>query len=451
MNNTELRQVSISDVRPSPENELIYHRINPDDDPSIWELARSIDNKGILEPLVVSSDLFILSGHRRHAAAILAGLETVPARVVDIERGDPGYLQLIREYNRQRVKTIDEAIKEVIIDDTPEEARRRLIADRIAKSEINVVSFKIEAAKKRPEISDGKNSFLNAVIDLLNSMIKYWPLTVRQIHYNLLNNPPLKHSAKPDSVYKNDRNSYQDLSKLLSRARIENIIPFYCIADGTRPHTPGAGWTNAQSFIKNKVGIFLKGYRRDLQASQPNHVEIVGEKNTIQATLQRAADPYCVPVTISRGYCSIAPRYEMAQRFKNSGKSKLITILVSDCDPEGDEIAMSFAQSMRRDFHISIHPIRAALTRDQVERFNLPDGGSAKTGSANYKKFIERHGSDRVYELEALHPAQLEQVIKEAIESVLDHNLFNEEIRQEERDEMEIAKYRKAVIDFMGR
>ena len=58
----------------------------------------------------------------------------------------------------------------------------------------------------------------------------------------------------------------------------------------------------------------------------------------------------------------------MAQRFKKSGKDKLVLLMVSDFDPDGEEIAHSFARSMRDDFGVAdIHPIKVALTAAQVK------------------------------------------------------------------------------------
>ena len=57
----------------------------------------------------------------------------------------------------------------------------------------------------------------------------------------------------------------------------------------------------------------------------------------------------------------------MAVRFKRSGKEKLILLVLSDFDPEGEDIGRSFAQSMRDDFGITnIVPIKLALTAEQV-------------------------------------------------------------------------------------
>jgi hypothetical protein len=69
-------------------------------------------------------------------------------------------------------------------------------------------------------------------------------------------------------------------------------------------------------FLREQCDQFLKGYYRDLQQSQPNHIEIVGEKNTVDSIIRPVAAEYCIPLTIGRGYCSLPPRHAMARRFE---------------------------------------------------------------------------------------------------------------------------------------
>src|SRR5262249_34479979 len=138
-----------------------------------------------------------------------------------------------------------------------------------------------------------------------------------------LNDPPLVHSKKPGSVYRNDRNSYKALSDLLTRARLIGKVQMDVIADETRPVTLYTGFETTRPFLRQALNNFLKGYYRNLQQSQPNHIEIIGEKNTVQSVLKPIALEYCIPMTIGRGYCSVPPRYKMAQRFQRSGKENL--------------------------------------------------------------------------------------------------------------------------------
>ena len=63
----------------------------------------------------------------------------------------------------------------------------------------------------------------------------------------------------------------------------------------------------------------------------------------------------------------------MAQRYWASGKEKLVLLVLSDFDPSGEDIAHSFARSMRDDFGISkIVPMKVALNRNQIDRLGLP-------------------------------------------------------------------------------
>src|SRR5262245_53476816 len=80
-----IRPMPLGCIRPSPENEKIYRPVSPDD-PDVIALAKSIREHGIKEPLFITLDNYILSGHRRHVAAQLAGLREAPCRVENIRR-----------------------------------------------------------------------------------------------------------------------------------------------------------------------------------------------------------------------------------------------------------------------------------------------------------------------------------------------------------------------------
>ena len=68
-------------------------------------------------------------------------------------------------------------------------------------------------------------------------------------------------------------------------------------------------------------------------------------------------------MTSGRGFCSLPPRYETAKRYRASGKQKLVLLIVSDFDPDGEEIANSYARSFRDDFDIDdVHAVKVALT-----------------------------------------------------------------------------------------
>lgn len=69
--------------------QLRPHPSNPrgpvsDSDPGIAELAASIREVGLLQPIVITPENVVIAGHRRLVAAHLAGVQTVPVIVRNV-------------------------------------------------------------------------------------------------------------------------------------------------------------------------------------------------------------------------------------------------------------------------------------------------------------------------------------------------------------------------------
>lgn len=444
--------IPVDFIKPSPENLDLYRPVSGDD-PEIIALAGSIKEHGILEPLTITADSFLISGHRRYVAASVAGLESVPCRVMDFCREDDPdrFIVLLRENNRQREKSFDEKLREELINVDPSVAYQSLIEHRAKQSKVKVESLDMGDVKRRAEITKAKLPFLDAILGVLDDHKEFLPLSDRFINYRLLNNPPLRHASKPSSAYRNDKASYKSLVDLLTRARLEKRIPMNAIGDETRPVTVWNTWPDASGFIRSELDSLLTNYWRDLMQSQPNHVEILAEKNTVAGIVKEVAMQYCIPMTSGRGFCSLPPRDDMHERFKKSGKEKLIVLIISDFDPEGEQIAQSFGRSMRDDFGISsVWPIKVALTFEQVKRFKLPPGPKAKKDSSNYSKFVAKYGKN-VFELEAITPAVLQGLVRDTIDAVIDRDLFNRELEKEKQDAAHIEATRRTMLGAIQR
>jgi ParB-like nuclease domain len=458
MNTAKVRHIQLlgmNEITPSPENAQLYKPVTPDDEATI-ELAESIREHGILDPLKISADGYVISGHRRLCAARLAGLAKVPCRMDEVRRGggekaSDEFFKLLREHNRQRIKTRDELLREAVIGIDPQKAHRALTAYRTKKARIKVETIEIREGTRRKEISAAKMAFLAAVQRVIFSLEEFWPLSLRQIHYGLLNDPPLIHSAKPDSLYRNNLQSYHSLSDLVTRARHEGSIDYEVIHDPTRPVTLWEVHRNLASYYARQMQDLLNGYWRDLQQSQPNHVELVVEKNTLHGIVTPVASSFCIPLTIGRGQCSTRPLYNIAQRYRASGKTKLIILAMSDLDPDGDAIAHSLGQRLRDDYNIGdTDVIKCALRMDQVHSLRLPQKYErAKTSSSNYARYVEVYGTDFVYELEAVAPNVLQKLLTQSIDSVIDRKAFNAEVASERADAAHNAGVRAIVLDTL--
>jgi hypothetical protein len=237
---------------------------------------------------------------------------------------------------------------------------------------------------------------------------------------------------------------------VLTRARLAGEIPFDAIADPTRTVCNWKLDDQVGGFVRRELDGFLKGYFRNLQQSQPNYIEIIGEKNTIQTSVRDVAMEFCIPYTLGRGYCSLDPRYKMCQRFRASGKERLIILILSDFDPEGEDIAYSFARSMRDDFGVEIVPKKVCLTHGQVLARDLPQTFDIKKKSARYKKFAAKYG-DRAHELEALSVAERSALLRRAIDEVIDVDAYNREIDAEAEDAARIHVMRQKALEALAK
>jgi hypothetical protein len=220
------------------------------------------------------------------------------------------------------------------------------------------------------------------------------------------------------------------------------------IADPTRPISNWYVHNSPQDFAREELDNFLKGYRRNLQQSQPIHIEVVAEKMTVQSIIEPVCGRFNIPYMIGRGYTSLPARNEIVKRYQRSGKDRLLLLILGDFDPEGINIGESLLQSLREDFNeYNTEAVRVGLNPEHVERFNLSDNtAEAKETSARYKGFVKRFGK-KVYELESITPGQLQHILSEAIDSVIDTELFNTELKAERSDAAYLQVVRERIYD----
>lgn len=231
---------------------------------------------------------------------------------------------------------------------------------------------------------------------------------------------------------------------MLTRLRLDGSVPFEAIADETRPVVVWDTHRSVGDFVRQECDRFLTKYWRDLMQSQPNWLELLVEKNTVANQLRSIAGKYTVPMTSGRGYSSLPPRKEMVDRFLASGRENLVVIVVSDFDPEGQDIPDSFGISLRDDFGVpakQLRIVKAALTAEQVQTLDLHEGQLSKESSSRYRRFVEAHGK-RAWELESLTADQLREIVEQTIRGVLDLSLFDKEVEQEKQEQFELDEKR---------
>ena len=126
-------------------NEILPNRFQPRiqfDEEEILELSDSIKEHGVIQPIVVRTigDKYeIIAGERRYKASVLAGKETVPVIIKNLNDRDSAELALIENVQRKNLTPIEEALSYKKILDMGYLTQETL-ATKIGKSQSSVAN-----------------------------------------------------------------------------------------------------------------------------------------------------------------------------------------------------------------------------------------------------------------------------------------------------------------------
>lgn len=134
-----INEIPIDNITPNPDQPRTTF-----DDGALNELAISIRELGIIQPLTVRSagdDKYqIISGERRYRAAILAGLTSVPAYVRSVNDVELTEMALIENIQREDLNAIEIALtfKKLI---EQYKLTQEKLSERIGKSRTTITNF----------------------------------------------------------------------------------------------------------------------------------------------------------------------------------------------------------------------------------------------------------------------------------------------------------------------
>lgn len=102
-----VREIEVARIRPNPDQPRVLF-----DEESLEELAQSIRERGILQPILLRPDADgyqIIAGERRWRAAQRAQLHAIPAIIREIDESTTAELALIENIQRQDLNPLEEA------------------------------------------------------------------------------------------------------------------------------------------------------------------------------------------------------------------------------------------------------------------------------------------------------------------------------------------------------
>lgn len=166
--NERAQEIDVAKVRPNPHQPRMQF-----DEQSLGELAESIRQYGVLQPLIVrrAGDGFeLVAGERRWRAAQLAGLQTVPAIIRQFDDHEMTEVALIENLQRENLNPIETARAYRMLMDV-HGLDQDEIAARVSKSRSAVANSlrllaledEIQEHVERGELSEGHARALLAI------------------------------------------------------------------------------------------------------------------------------------------------------------------------------------------------------------------------------------------------------------------------------------------------
>jgi hypothetical protein len=264
-------------------------------------------------------------------------------------------------------------------------------------------------------------------------------LTLRQLYYRLVS----KH------LFPNTINSYKRLSRIMVKAREQGDVPVNCLEDRSRRilGRGDTGYSSAEEFLRRRITGLKESYKEftmPMWDDQPNYVLVSLEKDALSRLMSDIANQYSVRTFPTRGYPSFTYVNRMATYIRNRLKGKPTVVLYfGDHDPSGVDIERDLEDRLRKYDAGDFKVIRIALTKDQIQQYNLPPM-PVKRSDARSEGFLESYG-DQSVELDALDPNTLKFMVAQSIAANIDLDLWR---KKEERIEV-LKVWIKGKLDDM--
>ena len=274
-----------------------------------------------------------------------------------------------------------------------------------------------------------------AQLEIINEIIEEYAdqgyvLTLRQLYYQLVSR----------DLIPNLKKEYAKLSGLLVKGRMGGVVDWNAIEDRTRiPYIP-----YSVDDIEDAIEDTINQYRLDRQGDQEGYIELWVEKDALSGVLKRITSKYHINLIVNKGYSSCSAMHDAYKRFKiqeNQGKETHILYL-GDHDPSGLDMIRDVEERLNE---FGVYPTvkQIGLTMEQIKEYNPPPN-PAKITDPRGKWYVAEYGNVS-WEVDALNPKILHELVKENVEELIDMDLFDDKIIDEEKDKIKLRKFAEGV------
>jgi hypothetical protein len=267
-----------------------------------------------------------------------------------------------------------------------------------------------------------------------------YDLSLRQLYYQLVARGFIENSVQ----------SYKRVGSLVSDARLAGMIDWNMISDRGRVQVTPSHWVDPSHILKSAANSF----RIDKWENQDYYVMCMVEKQALEGVLMPVCRSLDIPFIANKGYSSSSSMYEIGKTLEdllNNGKQAVILYL-GDHDPSGIDMTRDVRERLNmfalREKYQDVLVDRLALNYAQVEELNPPPN-PAKDTDARFDGYVEQFG-DTCWELDAIEPTQLAEIVTEAVERYRDEDQWEADVEREAEMRAELERMAKDYRDNHG-
>ena len=251
-------------------------------------------------------------------------------------------------------------------------------------------------------------------------------LTQRQLYYQFVSR---------DFISNNQR-EYKNLGDIINDARLAGMVDWEAIVDRTRNLQTLPNWDDPSDIIE----ACAKQYRIDKWAQQQYRVECWIEKDALVGVIEGVCNDLDIDFFSCRGYTSQSEMWVAAMRLEQYRRKAQMPLILhlGDHDPSGKDMTRDITDRLSEFSGGEIEVKRLALNMSQVEEYSPPPN-PAKITDSRAEKYIEEFGNES-WELDALEPAVIAQLIRDAVDEVRDKKLWREAVAKEDKQKAQLQK-----------
>lgn len=247
-----------------------------------------------------------------------------------------------------------------------------------------------------------------------------YTMTLRQLHYQFV----------ARDLYQNTQQNYKRLGNILDAARKAGLVDWDAIEDRTRSIRRIPVWRTPESAVEQ----IHMAFKLDPWEEQPvkRRIEVWVEKDAAVGIVEPTCNKLRLPYFSCRGYSSSSGLYEAGKRlqaYRERGYETLI-LYAGDHDPSGVQMTEVSEDRVALYARESIPFVRIALTMEQIEEHNPPPNFVKETDSRT-KWYIEKFDTEDCWELDALLPDTVDQIIRGHVEPLIDQEAWDKTMESE--------------------